>query len=145
MSESYEANIARLESFRLEIKKIVEKIKDVNNTAADIKDVEELDEKDLQLWEKSKEIFLAVQNLSSSSEVSELENIERQCTELQIAVDASIQDAKSQSRNSKVNFGRWLDNRNPMLFISVAIDELNSKVSEAIPSLQSSLQNMSKL
>lgn len=144
MPES-EANIARLESFRLEIKSIVEKIKDVNATAAKVKDLDELDEEDMQLWEKHKEIFLAVQNLSSSSKVSELEDVRNQCFQLKDMVESSIQQAARQSKDSKVNFGAWLHNRNPLGFVDLTVDAMRDGDAAAILDLQSNLNNMSQL
>ncbi len=151
MSEHYESETARLESFRMEIKSIIEKIRETDATAASVRDTAQLDEEDLLIWGQFKSIFREIQQirskeLDSGAVKAELDVLFQCCKELDQKVQLSIAHAKATGKESKIYFGAWLNNKNPAQKVynaHVKFDEKGKKI--AVQNLQDRIKEISKL
>jgi hypothetical protein len=106
-----------LEVFRVEIKNIVERMKVKDGTVAEVENVGELDESDMDLWRYYQDILVAIENLdvkSGKEKIEEsLDSLLDKTMILNNKVSAVIMDKTNKDRNSKKAFAGWLNNRNP--------------------------------
>lgn len=113
--------IQQLEAFRMEIKEIAKKISETDATIAGIVDVNELDAQDMEYWQETKNLLLAIDKLDPKSQTlnEDLKNLKIEADELAVKVKAVAAD--SGIGISKNYFAQWLNNRNPLLGIDVAL------------------------
>lgn len=150
MSEHHEPEIIRLESFRMEIKNIVEKIKEKDATAASVHDTAQLDEEDLLIWEQFKSILREIQKIDSQELAdmikTELAILFQHCVELDRKVQLSIVAAKAAGKESKIYFGAWLNNKNPLPKIQNARTRFDEKGKKAaVQNLQDRVKEITAL
>ncbi len=127
MPENQETEAAKLESFRMEIKGVIRRaVENKDGTAMLVTDIGELDAQDMALWEDFKRALLELDSLDvTDSEEDlkiELKRILDLSEKLEMDTAASIEKAKQQSKESKIQFGAWLRNKNPFSAVSIAFD-----------------------
>jgi hypothetical protein len=121
MAENLEKEkIARIESFRMEIKGVVEaleKRKGKDETARGIKEFAQLDEDDFNLWQEYKNILVVIDSLNvkngKDAIQEELQVVRDRAMLLAKNTEVMMSDVKNKDKESKKTFGGWLNNRNP--------------------------------
>lgn len=99
----------QLAIFRAEIETLRNRYGSKDATLANVKDVEELDEKDMESWQIYKKILTNVNNL-----VNDPEAMLSDCKDLMARNFVSKTESVAESgRQSKLSFMSWLNNRNP--------------------------------
>lgn len=150
MPEYQEVEVVALESFRMEIKSIVEKIKEKDATAASIQDTIQLDNGDLLIWEQFKGLLREIQKINSKELTdtikAELTALLQQCVDLDQKVQLSIAHAKATGKESKIYFGAWLNNKNPLPKIQNAHRKFDEKGKKAaVQNLQDRIKEIAVL
>ncbi len=150
MPEHQESEIIRLESFWMEIKSIIEKIKEKDATAASIQDTAQLDSEDLLIWEQFKSILREIQKINNKELAdtikAELVALLQRCVELDQKVQLSIAHAKAAGKESKIYFGAWLNNKNPLPKIQNAHTKFDEKGKKAaVQNLQDRIKEIAAL
>ena len=131
MLESNENISSPLLLFQNELGRIVRMIGTEDETALDIKNPHELDEDDMQLWQETKDLLLAVDGLEAIDDQKQVNEqlyaLSKRAMSLQDAVTVASNDVKRNSSTTKHNFYGWLNNRNPLSVISMGKYMLDKK------------------
>ena len=114
--------IGELESFRMEIKNIVESLGDTNGDAMNVKEFGELDEEDMRHWQECKDLLSALDNLDSHEDkekiVQKLQVLEVKAKRLAAEVQDINANVANKDKQSKYFFNAWLNNINPFSVIN---------------------------